>query len=612
MKTKVLLISLWVLLSIWWTWAYLYMSWIIPADINKVPTTISKSKNIENQKELIKAQDTEKDDEWYNVKWNFNINLNIPEANTSWNINLNWISYIVDDKWLKSKLWIEKGSLYISWNSINIDDLDIITNNENIYMIWYANWEVNWEKFDTKTISWASINEISKQILDIINWWKYIHINNADRYYKILPNVAKTSLWKTFLTALWTSNPNYYLSKNKFWENISQDLFKKWNYEMIFTWYVVSWKTYLKFKDSICDLYDTIPELSTQKDTCIDWIKWINNLTDKKIELIVEWDKETIKYEWVFNLLLTYWNWKLETWNIQIPWFGKISYNKNILDINIIPEVLKMQKEDLSITWKIDFNSWANWNLYITYKWNLWTSNFDMIFKDWKIESSNWNINIKDSNGQLIWKLIYKNWIFKLNILNRQKSYFWDTTTDTQLQTNYSGWVLWMALKSWNDIDLKSKLVMSNNPEWIIKWKMIDYNINWSLKDWKLNITINDINKIPLFSTRWIFKKDKIDLDMDIYLMFKQKLIINTINSWDNTNINWSLIATWLLINFPMNLNDTDSLSWNGLKTLFDIKFSWDFIKWWANYILPTNYETFDLYKNIMEIEQNKTKDITY
>lgn len=654
MNTKIIVWILLVIVTAWVVVTIMSYNWMLPwlAELIGIDnnTQTEKAIQIENleKSEISKnpSEDLSSLEKWVNLKWDVSINFNIPNEWVNWSIEMKNLWFLSLDKNLKSRLYLDnlKFQLLEKWEQWNIDLnwIDFILDNELLYFKWSAKWSVKWndtnKEFDTtkpETLL-EDTHEVVNEIINIINSWKYIKINSANNYYKLFPEIAKTTLWKMILTSLATKNPSYYLEKNRFWEQLKSDSFKKWWYETFFD--IASqewWKTYLKLKSSMCDIIPKIPEVTTQLEECNNYISTVNSMTNNQIELIQEWDQETVQYQWIINFKISYWNWELNKLDARLPSIWEIWYNNNILSINISPEMIKTQWESLYLTWEIDYNDKAKWNIKLSYKGLVWSSNFDLNIQDWSISIISWYVDIKTPMNQTKWDLSYENWKFNLGFSHNYKSYLdedsyikwavnynnwklvWQInsnlwTADLMIENNWDGNKFQLEIKQWDNILLSLKLAMKtkdNFPESIkLLWtSWLWYNIKWQLKDWNLNlIAWNDQRWSNLLDMSWIFKKEKIDINAKIAQIYESKIKLDSLFNWDKFDFDWSININWVQPNESwqelLEQNPTNMI-------LLSSEFSWSLTLWTAEYILPDQSIEYDIFWKIMEYTEKSGRD---
>lgn len=633
LKNKAWLLVLW--------WVSIIVIWVVANYVFKWNTFLNDAINTVGNKfsSVVNLWSSKLETDYV---WNLNVEFDIPAEKASWKLSMKWIQVASLDKNLKGKFAIQSIDWQLVWAPItwiSIKDLDFTVDEEKIYF-----------KIDSNSLKsvlsnpWMSWNQLVTKYIDALKAWKYLYVNWAAKNLKMLGKLWENELVKLLVVAMATWNPSYYLEKNGFEKKFRDKYLVKWAYVNYFEEVKTDWnKKFVKVKESICDdlwaivksMWESNPAMrgAEMDPTQCKWtISAMNAMMDWKLYVQQEWSKESIVYEWMFNLNIAYWDWKLDIFKVQMQSFGSIDYSSNKLKIDIVPEMLKYQWHDLAIKWDIDFANKATWTLWLTYKlasWSgeqsMWNWEANIVFnldkwsiKDWtataKIES-NWAVlNIDWKWDSKAWNLTANVKVAEQEMWNLSFKYEWKsvdfvvTVPSAWLNINFK-----TVEKDWKlDITSNSKMLL---PEWEfsldINWNVqaTDSNwnaiksfditttfkndtmqLNWTLKtkyqDWKLESSINvgQATSKAEFTLNWDLTKNKIDLKFDGKWMQDDKQI--WVAQW---NIKYENTASWSKNVFKWNVDFT--LDW---QKIFDIKFDWDYKKWWATYNVPTNYIEFD------------------
>lgn len=484
---------------IWALWGYSYYVWnIIQSDtwvVDKILTWVSNS--VENI--------SEKDTSLHNA-FDFNGQLKVTQKEEkifSWKVWLAWVEIYANDTALNQR--ISADNIFIEYNiewksdTLDYNDLDIISNEENIYLSIWKGWDklfsylegVVWNNWYKKTSDQDNVKKLLQNISEVISQWKYANIDNGSPIKKVFENLSENSWIPQVFIAMVTSNPNQYLEKNNIYDEIKKELYSdKW-IDSLFT---ISKnqihpdkQTYLLNKNMCKNITPVIFEVMKQSgelqgieseillSECEKNITEINPVLSMLTQIykqgdIEQWNYDFIIAQWnAIDLKVTYKNHILQTWKIfiQEPQKNKILLsisgdkfwvNESKLKISVQEDWTDINGEINNGTWKIDIDIDDNW---IKVKGKIQ-------FQDYKLA----NIDIT-GNSEIMWmnSTFAAKWnylLWNINFLTKA-----DNKEIAKLELDYTN-------KSYN-LDFESTNLDVNS---LYKWKEFIFALSEKEVDW--------------------------------------------------------------------------------------------------------------------------------
>ena len=578
---------------------------------------------------------------WTSYTYNYTFSWMVKDRKKidfNWNIDA-WLYF--DDNWLKERVKLDKLDVkLVKWDekvSLNWSWLDIIQDEYKKYIkLWnlvtYNDWEE--KPFDEKKLK--------------TNIYYYL---DDEIFKKVYTDFGNRELIKVFLRSILTSNPEYYLEKNKFFLNLKKAILSEKLLNIVFVdkdWhYVIS--------DVVCKLNNR----EYKRNLCEREIKQINNMLDINFER--KWNVTNVfikdKLVGQLNVKITYKNKIFDSFELKYS---------NIANIQLDAKWIKYINIDYKDkNWKLisKYKRWEQW-LSIDANFVQWWENIELFYNDGK-----WNltaniadntINVNYENNKLVYISKSKKWVvskldidFNTNIFSfnsvldtKNKVIFkytwkkvlwlvviwwkkwltlnfntetkeWKLNINTQnlalnlLSTNTNGtlhikWDWFVLKKSYNwqsrsyenkkynyELDIRN---WSNVLEWTIKTDFIELNINanyWKTYDITINWKLQTRQEWNL-KIKWTEWKWTITFDMWSTPLFISNYNIN--KELTNVNIDFKvqfwLSIDWFLTRKYENWDDTINMWLNfGTEQIFALSAKWKITKWWLNFELPQNYE---------------------
>ncbi len=542
---------------------------------------------------LLSSKDNNKNYEFYaNADIEFIKNSKIQETA---NIDISKWEILSQDSGLQQRIKIESFNAKMVENntpsSIEIKDLDIISNYQDIYMyLWEA-----WIKSDfLSQLIEENVSDFPlKTWLEQSGSWKYIMIDNAEPIINIFWKLAENEILKEVVVGLATSNPQAYYEKyntNKqllsyfqsdkfldyiFTTNELNDITKTASLQ-------INNQVCLDYSEVIISAIKDIPEFNT-----IIWND-SNNDIQQTCSMVIE----------QINSLLPMFMKITKTWDIENGNFTFSIIQGNIVNIEIV-----YSNHNIS-TWFVDIKS-PNEDVALTIQWN----------KN-KILSSIMNFDINIQGFQIIWSIIDGKGEVKISgeekdmyTLNGNIIFHKYIPTSYDIVANYDYFGMKAdAIAKWNLISWAINILATQGEDQLLK-----ADISYKAKQHNINILSDFINISSIYSPKKYSYVQSDWLDNIIYSVyyedgkiegkFEDVLLNGTFNNIQDFNIELSQkkekynfsadgsTLTWLNYNFSFT-EDQDEIA--SLKAI--IKKSQE--NW---------YNLYNLNLNGWELNQDKT-----
>lgn len=516
-------------------------------DISKDLIILKKENIVNNMSYLFNIKSTFKSLE----KW---------EIKAQWNINILKWELLVQNRGLKQRLKI--WSIDISqWENIeSFSNIDIISNNENIYY-------KLWSKLQPFLTQFKFFDEHKK----ILESGRYIKINNSKPILDIIGELANDKFYQNLIIWAITSNPNEYYKRKGIYEKIKNYLINEKLINILF----IQWeynettkKVNLKLNKNICEGYSGLisgilesiwwnrEETSEIIEECLYWINETNKILSTTTQIYKKWDIEEWNYifsliQWnIIDINIEYKNHIISKWSIYIEApdksiIIKINWTNNSILSSLI--TININEEGVNISWKIE-----NWNGYISIKWK--TDIFDIDSKininKYILSSYQLNINTPD---------IFIGSSYEQDIFN----------ISYELKNKEEQWSL-----SYNKWDIA----------WLLKWPRVQLGLSWiinSLDDYKIKIT-EDLSQLQIVFN-WV-KESELEQWHSMILKIADKKYIDALITISKSIVDWFNVKD---INISIKDPNIDIEVKNNIN--FSVK------KSEIEYIIPENIEEIDI-----------------
>jgi len=516
--------------------------------------------------------------------------------------NGSWLEQKISADWIE--LNINKDSDKIHYK---ITDLDIISQDENIYL--YS--QQNLEKIFTDLTQWKypKYSEILKKIFSINKKRKFAHIDNSQAIKNNLSNLDENHWINKILTSLVTSNPKKYFEKNKLINILKQNIYNdKW-IEYFFienTKISDEKKKFFIINKEICTQispflekinFSGIGEIQKKWNSynqCVTNIQEINPFIALATQIYKFWDIENWNYDFVISqwnqldIKFTYTNHILQDWNIFIQNPEKTIKISLLWDKFWIKEsqiLIDYIHEKTIIRWDI-INGTGDISVKIDNKHQQISG--DIIFQNyllidmalkWKWTSEKWEMMFSTSWDYKVWKIDYrvikeKETIQAFNLNYADQTYKIDYISPTRnfnFLSDFDTFILGLAEKN-EDKTIKKEIKYVYD-QWHITWHYRTSDLEWNL-EWEILSENNFQLKIE------INKQDEI-----------LKLLLE---SQEKSNFQVKYTAKWTLQDEVLFELNADKIT---QENIIKIKFSSEFIKNEIknNYRLPEKIEQIDI-----------------
>jgi len=457
-------------------------------------------------------------------------NINDPSLMMSLTWSILWLaSWDEITLWINSKKWyFERKLLINSWNFIY--DIKL---HKNLWFVTYGikpTVKKDYEWSFTSIVDWQEPK--SKQI-DIKSnniWWQDFVIEKANNEFSI---TVKDDLGKNIPNAsvyVYTPSGNYKAMKwftDASW-NIKFKL-KKWIYTY---WALVSWlgnspdKTITIDWNISKEIIFILPERKVSWKVIISNNLWSSIVSNASI---FAYNKSKWKYintisntSWNYDLYLSDWIWEIG-WYIN--WYWNIDKENIILSgSNLENKNLILATDDLyELTWSINIDN-STWT---------WISQVNIY-----AESIDWNKNNNKSifsDNNWTFKLLLKNWSYKLWFYSKE---YWNI------------WSTWSIIMSWANKSIWSFVVATpKNLSISFTGSWMPENDNLSKFEWLIDIYDKQNNKWFNKKFNWIT-----NYDFDNILPWDYSLKVSV--TWI-----WEVYNSWLL-----NISSDKSININLLQ----------------------------------------------
>ncbi len=522
--------------------------WISKEEIKKVEDEIVKLQLtlLDNSKSIVeKILKNINDNLNYEDNWNIKFDFEWNSTNFwSWKVTFNMPNYKINNEKFDSELQsqidllietslIWKESFKIQFSSF----VDFITKDSNMYLLmnklkysWIEKIDDTWEieKVFKKLKLFASNNEYLKMEQDV-NWW-----NTGVKEIQYALNLYK----------------NFKISDINSIYNKWQDILKS----PMFKVYKKNWNKYLIIPSK--EACDTIMSLQYK-------FKWIWNLhcSDNEYynmvkEIVEKWNIYII----LWRNLNTIWFDLLE--NPQVSLNAKLDYS----DTKIENLNLKVTPKDEKYAWEfieLDFVNWKKLDILFNAK----SDDIDLSFKS-LLDKDNYFTNIDyiwnfSRNLNTSFKL--ENGSFKWNFDSKKDWY--DYNSGKAIEWNYVyKWSLTWTIKehkvNWFNFEASWKDAIKNQDILLLKLKLINNIITWTIKVYDINEEILNI------VTTWKYDKDIFELNNKISFknifkkQEKKENTDNTIKSNLNFKYYWDIYNYNREMNFDVYISNKDYIKW--------------------------------------------------
>ncbi len=624
-------------LLIWGIWLGVYFTNFTQKQTTYIPSVEkwNKEKNI-NQNATQKILEPREEDFAY--KGNLEFNLDIPKNNGKMNLKIDNFQILSRDKWLQSRASAENFFLKTKDREkkiqVEIQNMDIITNEEKTYL------KMEWDTLKNLLIdSYKDKNPKIGEFIKNIFSKEYVEVDNS----KNLLELLETNDELIISAIKWIMSPNMEYYYQKYWINkkLAKKFFSKDSYKILFEETLRDDdKIYVKLKKESCIFATSFINKLNKKidpntnilsnETCIEKLENINKVLANSLYITQDKNTETIHYNGIVQLEITYWNGEISYINLLAPTIS-LKYKDEHLSINftlIIPWI------NTSLKIEQDFKDEYKWSIFVNssgerQKLSLQVKYTNGIINNWSLNGSFWNSNgilkYKGSWDSKKWKLYYQymNWNQEL----WKWYYSYDngthllsiTAPDSTIKgklintNNNSNFVLNGKIWTSTTINTKGKVSFGNNSLDILLFNLsfnspnlvINSKINYQNNKLSTNIIINnketqenykftangDCSKDKINIIMWLVQNDKKIEDGTIDcnpkscnieisdLEEKNKLTINT-----NSRTEWNkIIKNWV---FKILAKDNNNM-------YMDWKL--DYSKDWIEYFIPTNAQKIDI-----------------
>jgi len=523
----------------------------------------------------------------FSTKVNFDYKDEVEDM--SINMNIKDASFITKNQWLQQRVSIDEFSIKGWIQDLEFKNFDLVSNNDKYYIKWDFNIDKDFSK-----------DEVINKVINILNKWKYVKVDNSKAIFNILWDFWKNELIRELVIWAVTSNPDAYYKNNKTLEKLSKELktdkiinfiFKEWTYDK------ATKKTNLLLNEKICSLTPIINNINKEfsnndilsKEECIKSLLKANSLL-WFVNLYKIWDTTKGDYKFIINqgslfeLQLGYKKHILNQRNISIVapnniFTLKISWNdkkitSSLLKININENWILINWEIKDWNWKITLKTsellsdFADINGKLELKWyNLEEYDISILLKKEKLNFiAKWN---KDK-----WAIIYTVWENKLdfnyenNIYNLFLNIDWIEIT-SKLTNESLDFDFKQKTYSWKEIiTIKSTL---NDKKF--DFYLIEKNSSWE-KIWEIEFKSNYSNILNADYTFFIESTDmKIKSEWNL---FKKYLSIDF--EEENYKSDFEYNKWKITANYFINDIKIIELIWN-FKNIWDFDLNLNFIK---------------------------------
>lgn len=552
----------------------------------------------------------------YNLKSNLNVSFDSEFGEADMILkNFNMISM---KKWLIWKLWFDEFSINLVDKELSENEGITLKNLDYQLSDWDEYFYIDLDSLkELEEISYQIEDVIPENIYEILSKNKYIKFNRADIIIDNIKEITNDELVFEIIKWLFSWNPEEYFKKSWTLKKVKEKLLNKWSYKLLFekNYDETLERDVLTFKEDLCNTivsfskiaynfeWDNYSNSDMEIESCKESIKWFNDMLAGNLYLVEEWNNETIIYNWIFELEISYWEWKFNKLLVDSQLVWNIKFDNEWTKVDINPQTLGMLWIQSIIRW--DFDKDNTWKITISYKDQ--ENNVGMLAvetKKWKLSQWRlkinskyyWNIdwNWDDEKWEITWK-INNFWTFEWG--------YWKNKFDISADISW----LWEAyLRYQKDWD---KCILEWSIENIIKMSfenskdLLKLDLVWEMEWQSLNIKHDKISKVFDLNANigWMFEadingkmeKDNVDLKWSASMLmwfepqtFDISILFNNKKEDKNDKFNWSMaVNSWEMKLFSILLNGNAEL----LKTK-------------DSYKLPDNYENIDL--SLMEVLQ--------
>lgn len=355
-----------------------------------------------------------------------------------------------------------------------LDNLDIITQNENIY-ISAGKWLQNFSKLFWLT---EKSNQIFEKISTINSAGKYAHISNAQPIQEVFSDFEPDHVIIQLITAFTTSNSKKYFENNNLWNLLKQKIYNdKWI------------EYFFEKNEKISD--DSTYHYILNKEMCGEVTPFLELLPIS------------------------------QSWAINNTWSPQQDCERYIKDINpfiaLVSQIYKQgdieawnydfvisQGSQIDIRFKYSNHILQNWNIFIQNPEN--TVKISILWDKFGIKESQVDIDYTKNKSVITWNIVNGTWDISINIDEKNNQ-----TTGSIILQNYL--LVDMDVKArgetekWDMRFLAQWDYKSGKIDYSVKasWEIIDaINIKYTDKNYKIDYVTPDVSFNSLYA-KWKF-----------------------------------------------------------------------------------------------------------